>query len=140
MTAAGAVRLNLRRGLRWLLLAMWAAACAPGSPISGDGLLKGSVVYREPVTLPADAVVEVKLYDVSMQDGGAPLIAQATMTAAGRESPLSFELRYDPKKIQPARWYALRATIRSGGRLLFTTDTVRRVITHGNPTQVDLRL
>jgi putative lipoprotein len=128
-------------GLLWLVLAVWIAGCAPGSPTaSGGGILRGSVGYRERMALPPDAVVEVKLYDVSIQDGAAPLIAQATVVPAGREVPLPFELRYDPRKIQPARWYALRATIRSGGRLMFTTDTVHRVITHGNPTHLDLQL
>jgi uncharacterized lipoprotein YbaY len=126
------------RGLLGLVLMAWATGCAPGPPTSG--IVKGSVAYRERMALPPDAVVDVKLYDVSVQDGAAPVIAQTTVVPAGREVPLPFELRYDPKKIQPTGWYALRATIRSGGRLVFTTDTVHRVVTHGNPTHVDLQL
>jgi hypothetical protein len=98
------------------------------------------VAYRERIALPPDAVVGVTLSDVSVQDVAAPIVAQTTVVPAGREVPLPFELRYDPKKIQPTRLYAVRATIHSGGRLIFTTDSVRRVITHGNPTHVDLRL
>src|SRR5499426_3389053 len=125
----------------WLVVVAWAAACAQGPPISGGpSIVKGSVTYPERVALPPDAVVEVTLYDVSVQDAPAPVIARTTVAPAGREVPLPFELRYDPTKIQPARWYALRAAIRGGGRLLFTTDSVHRVITNGNPTQVDLPL
>jgi hypothetical protein len=98
------------------------------------------VTYGERMALPPDAVVEVTLSDVSVQDAAASIIAQATVVAAGREVPLPFELRYDPKKIHPTGWYAMRAAIRREGRLIFTSDTVYRVITHGNPTQVDLHL
>jgi putative lipoprotein len=36
--------------------------------------------------------------------------------------------------------YAVGATIRSEGQLLFTTTTVTRVLTQGNPSRVDLML
>src|SRR5262245_30091194 len=131
----------LAAGLLWLALVAWIAGCAPGPPTpGGSGVLRGSVAEREHVALPSDALVEVKLYDVSIEDGAAPVIAQTTVVPDGREVPLPFELHYDPAKIQPTRWYALRAVIRSGGRLMFATDTVQRVITHGNPIQVELRL
>jgi putative lipoprotein len=129
------------RLLLWVGLVAWAAGCAPGSSgSSGAGVVSGSVTYGERMALPPDAVVEVTLSDVSVQDAAAPIIAQATVVAAGREVPLPFELRYDPKKIHPTGWYAMRAAIRREGRLIFTSDTVYRVITHGNPTQVDLHL
>jgi heat shock protein HslJ len=54
--------------------------------------------------------------------------------------PLPFSLRYDPGKIDKKHLYIARATITSGGQLLFTTDQVRGVITQGNPTNVDLVL
>jgi putative lipoprotein len=129
------------RLLLWVGLVAWAAGCAPGSSgSSGAGVVSGSVTYGERMALPPDAVVEVTLSDVSVQDAAASIIAQATVVAAGREVPLPFELRYDPKKIHPTGWYAMRAAIRREGRLIFTSDTVYRVITHGNPTQVDLHL
>jgi putative lipoprotein len=129
------------RALLALVLAGWAAGCGPGQSTAVDGgIVRGSVTHRERVALPPDAVVEVKLYDVSNQDGAAPIIAQTTVVPAGREVPLAFELRYDPRTIRPIRWYAVRATIRSGGQLTFATDTAHRVITQGHPTQLDLRL
>ncbi|MBA3345455.1 MAG: META domain-containing protein, partial [Gemmatimonadales bacterium] len=62
------------------------------------------------------------------------------ITPGGRQVPLDFELRYDPKDIDPRRRYAVRATIRSEGRLLFTTNSVVPVITEGSPRRVDLML
>lgn len=100
----------------------------------------GSVAYRERIALPPDAVLEVRLSDVSRQDVAAPVIAETTVVPAGRQVPIPFELHYDPRKIEPNRTYAVRATIHSPGRMMFTTTTSYPVITQGNPTRVNLML
>jgi len=92
------------------------------------------------MALPPDALIQVQLSDVSLQDVAAPLITETTVKPEGRQVPLPFELRYDPAKIDSKRSYAVRATIRSGGQLLFTTTTAAPVITRGNPSRVDLML
>ncbi len=127
----------------WLL--GFVTGCAPaGTPdaqtANNAGVVRGSVAYRERLALPPDAIVEVRLYDVSRQDVAAPVIAETTILPEGRQVPLRFELRYDPSRIQPNHPYAVRATIRSGGRMIFTTDAVYQVITRGNPTEMDLWL
>jgi putative lipoprotein len=124
------------------------ASCATGgartSPASAEqGVVRGSVSYRERMVLPSDAVLVVELVELveaSRQGLGAPLIAATTVFPEDREVPLPFELRYDPAKVDPSRSYALRATIHSEAQMLFTTDTVYRVITQGSPTHVDLWL
>lgn len=68
------------------------------------------------------------------------MIAEITVLPEGRQVPILFELRYDSAKIDPNRTYALRATIRSAGRMMFTTTTAYHVITQGNPRQVNLLL
>jgi putative lipoprotein len=103
-------------------------------------VVAGTVAYRERMALPPDAVVQVQLSDVSLQDVPAQVVAETTLSPAGRQVPLPFELRYDPAKIEPRRRYAVRATIRSEGRLLFTTDTQVPVFTEGHPGKVDLML
>lgn len=65
------------------------------------------------------------------------MIAETTVLPKGRQVPIPFGLRYDPNEIDPIRTYALRATIRSAGRIIFTTTMAYRVITQGNPTKVD---
>jgi putative lipoprotein len=117
------------------------ASCAPyhATPPS-DAAVTGSVTYRERSPLPPDAVIRVQLSDVSRQDAAAIPVAQATVTPAGRQVPLPFELRYDPAAIDSTHSYAVRATIESGGRLIFTTTTANMVITRGNPTHVNLVL
>jgi putative lipoprotein len=123
------------------LLPLIVAGCGPyhGTPPS-RAVVTGSVTYRERSALPPDAVVRVQLSDVSRQDAAAIPVAQATLTPAGRQVPLPFELRYDPQAIDSTHTYAVRATIESGGRLIFTTTTASTVITRGRPTHADLVL
>ncbi len=100
----------------------------------------GHVTYRERVALPADAEVRVQLLDVSRQDVAAAAVADTTIKPDGRQVPLPFLVRFDPKKIDPRHDYAVRATITMGGQLAFTTTAVVRVITRDRPTAVDLVL
>jgi putative lipoprotein len=123
------------------LLPLIVAGCGPyHGTAPSRAAVTGSVTYRERSALPPDAVVRVQLSDVSRQDAAALPVAQATLTPAGRQVPLPFELRYDPKAIDSTHTYAVRATIESGGRLIFTTTTASTVITRGRPTHVDLVL
>ncbi len=104
--------------LSWLLLVGVAAGCAGNAPRPAEtGLVTGTVAYRERMALPPDAVVQVQLSDVSLQDVPAQVLADTTLSPGGRQVPLPFELRFDPAKIEPRRRYAVRATIRSEGKL-----------------------
>ena len=121
---------------RHLGLCLAAAACAGNAPPPVEtGVVTGTVAYRERMALPPDAVVQVQLSDVSLQDAPAQVVADTTLSPVGRQVPLPFELQYDPAKIEPRRRYAVRATIRSEGRLLFTTDTHVPVLTEGHPSK-----
>lgn len=121
---------------------------APGGPARGAaadaavvaGAITGTVAYRERMALPADAIIQVLLLDVSRQDVAATRVAEATVRPEGRQVPLPFELPYDPAAIQPTHRYAVRAAIRSENRLLFTTGAAAPVITDGHPTTVRLML
>ena len=117
-------------------------ACAhQASSSSGEGAtLTGTVAYRERVALPADAVAEISLIDATVQDAAASVVAKTSVSLDGKQVPLPFSLRYDASRIDKKHLYTARATIKSGGQMLFTTDQVRGVITQGNPTHVDLVL
>ncbi len=105
-----------------------------------DGVVRGSVAYRERMALPPDAVVEVWITDVSPMNLAVPVIAETTVRPEGRTVPIPYELRYDASRIDPSHAYGIRAAIRSGGRIIFATDAPSPVITQGNPTKVDLWL
>lgn len=105
-----------------------------------EGVVRGTVSYRERVALPPDALVEVWIADVSPLILAQSLLAETTVSSEGRQVPIPFELRYDPSRVVADHDYAVKAAIRSAGEILFATETGAPVITKGNPTEVDLRL
>jgi len=98
-------------------------------------LLTGTVIYRERMPLRLNAVINVRLQDISLQDAPAMLLAEQKIPAKGQAVPIPFELAYDPTKIDQGYTYAVRAEIRDGqGMLLWTTTTVYPVLTGGAPS------
>ena len=118
------------------------AACTPGSinatkpagPSAPASAVTGTVTYLQRSALTPTAVIEVQLQDVSKMDAPAEVISTQAIEANGKQVPFPYELKYDPAKIDPAHRYAVRATIKDGDRLLFTSTTVKPVITKGAPT------
>ncbi|WP_112480057.1 YbaY family lipoprotein [Vibrio variabilis] len=103
--------------------------------------IKGTIAYRERIALPADAVVTVKLQDVSLQDVAAKVISEQTFTTDGAQVPFDFELSYDTQEINPKHTYSVSARIEVEGKLRFISDTSYPVITDANSTeQVNLLL
>jgi uncharacterized lipoprotein YbaY/heat shock protein HslJ len=98
----------------------------------------GTVAYRQRSALPPDAVVQVRLEDVSRQDAPATVIAEEKIETGGKQVPIPFLLRYDPARIEPSHSYHVRAMISSGGRMLFTSTSAYPVITRGAPAKVDI--
>jgi uncharacterized lipoprotein YbaY len=98
----------------------------------------GTVTYRQRSALPPQAVIEVKLLDVSRADAPAIEIASQTIQANGRQVPFAFELPYDPAQIDPRFNYAVQARITVDGQLKFITTERFAVITQGNPTNVEV--
>lgn len=102
----------------------------------------GQLLYRERIALAADAQIQVQLRDTSRADAAAPLLAEISFSADGRQVPLPFSLSYDPALIIANHSYSLTARISdSGGKLLFINDTNIPVITRDAPTAgVEIRL
>lgn len=111
------------RGLRLL------STQAPAPHVSG------TVTYRERVALTPTSSVEVVLEENS----GEEILGRQIIPGPG-QVPIPFELRYDPDRINPNDIYVVRARISDGGRVLFTTIEPTRVLTQGNPSQVEILL
>lgn len=133
----------LRIGLAGLLLLVLMNVARAGGtdPTIGaaTATVTGSVSYRERIALPVDALVVVQLRDVSRMDVAAKIISEQTIEPQ-HSVPIPFSLTYNPDDIDERMTYALFATIRSGGRLLFITDRSYQVLTRGNPHHIDLVL
>jgi putative lipoprotein len=148
MAAMDLLRLSRSSANRSAVLALLAAvavgACAAPPPpgAAGDATLSGSVTYLPRIALPPDAVVHVRLEDVSGADTPAVTLAEETIPTERRQVPIPFELHYDPTRIEPSHRYSLRAEIRDGhGALLWTTDSHLPILGAGAPvSDIEIRV
>lgn len=92
--------------------------------------ITGVVTYRQRIALTPEAVVQVELRDVSLQDVEAPLIARQIIEKPG-QVPVGFSLDYDLAAIQKGRAYAISARITDRGQLQFVTDARVPVLAEG---------
>ena len=125
----------------FLALALFACG-GPGvepRPTERAAAVTGTITYRERVALRTDAVAVIQLQDVSRADAPGLVIGEQRIDAPG-QVPIRFQIRYDPARIDPDRTYAVSARIFQGDRLLFISDAAYRVITGGNPTQIEMVL
>jgi len=81
----------------------------------------GTVTYLPRIALPPSAIVEVSLQDVSRADAPAITLASQTIELNGQQVPVDFSLSYNPNAIEPGHTYAVRASIRVGEELWFTS-------------------
>jgi len=136
----------LRTGMGMLVLgAVLLAGCSSDhsklSPAAGsDRVIRGSISYREHITLPAAADIDIWLNDTTPGYNIMMVTAETTIATAGRQVPIPFELRYDPSRIAAGHTYGLRATIRSGGEMLFTTNEATPVLVPDKSSKSDLML
>jgi putative lipoprotein len=128
-----------------LSLIGWLAACSTTSAVPAGGgasmvKVTGTVTYRERVALPPTAVITVRLVDVSRADAPAVVLGEQITQAAGKQVPFSFEIPFDPAKIEPQYSCAVQARIEQDGKLRFISDRHYPVITRGAPDHVDIVL
>ncbi len=103
----------LERVLPLLIVAL--AAPAQAAPLAR---ISGEVHTLERMALPADALLTVELIDTTLDARGGRL-ARLALATRGRQVPLAFELPVYSADLDVARQYQIRATLISGGELLF---------------------
>lgn len=115
------------------------ANCQTDGPIrTQDNVVSGNVTYRQRIALPRNAVLIVRLVEVTRQGTVSEIVAQERIDIGERQVPIPFDMAYDPRRIEERGEYVVQAEIREGDRLLFTTETNYPVITRGNPRVVDV--
>lgn len=118
-----------------LLLALPLLLMVGCAPSLGAASVTGTVTYLQRISLPPDAVVTVRIEDVSLADAPSEVIGEQVIETEGKQVPIPFEVTYKPSDVEDNHRYSVRARIEDGsGKLLFTSDTVMPVITGGNPT------
>ncbi len=88
---------------------------------AAEQVLTGEVTYRERMALPPQAIVTVRLSDVSLADAPDAQIAVQEISPAG-QVPVKFRLSFDPSVLRLRAIYALQARIMVDNRLWFITD------------------
>ena len=121
------------------LIAVLASFLALGQAANAQSVVSGTATFRERIAIAPGATFTASLLDVSQQDVAATELGTAVIDDAGNP-PYGFEIPYDPRDIDPAAMIVVRAELRQGEKLLFTTDTAYPVITRGAGTHVDLMM
>lgn len=122
------------------------AACGSGNDTvavsaadPGAVPITGTVSYRERIALSPNAEVEVRLLDVSRMDVPATTLGITRISDPGLP-PIDFRLEFNSANIEERNSYVVRAEVREGKRLVFTTDTAHPVLTRGAGYTADLTL
>lgn len=131
----------------FLLASLLLAACGDNGEttqevsvgVTGAEPIIGTLSYRERISLGPGAEAEVRLLDVS-DDGVPPTTLGISRFRDPGLPPIDFRLEFNPANIEERKKYVVRAEIRDGERLLFTTKEAYPVLTRGAGYSVDLML
>lgn len=126
---------------RWLAaFGVCLASALHAQPAADLVTVTGSATYLQRIAMPPEAVLTVRIEDVSRADAKAHVMAETREPFGGRQVPLAFSLQVPRAAIDPRMRYAVRATITVGAELRFTTTQHHPVLTQGAADSVDLLL
>ena len=115
------------------------ALAVPGVPVlAASRTLSGRVSIRERIALPPEALLEVRLIDVSAADAPGRSLA-VTRVKTRHRMPIPYRLRFNEAKIQSGHNYALHARITVGGKLWFVS-TSRYPVFSDKSDETDIRV
>jgi uncharacterized lipoprotein YbaY len=123
-----------------LAVALGTVGCASAPPANPDEpAITGRAHYRARILMPAAAVFEATVEDVSRADAPAVVIGQVRMTRLD-PPPFRFRIPYDPAKVVPGHRYVVRARITLDEVTRFRTVTAVPVLGSDGLKQVELQL
>ncbi|MDP3540354.1 MAG: YbaY family lipoprotein [Azonexus sp.] len=102
--------------------------------------LTGSVSYRIRIALPPDAVLIVRVQDVSRADAPARRLAEQRIELGGRQVPIPFATTIDRDLVGKRSRVTISARIEQGGKLLFISDKSYPALSNGQPNHVDIQM
>jgi uncharacterized lipoprotein YbaY len=103
-------------------------------------VVTGTVTYLQRIAMPPNAVIDVKLEDVTQANAPAQVIAEQKLTLGNRQVPILYELKFDSAKVDARHSYALSATISVDGVTRFAHEQPDPVLTMGNASHIDIVL
>lgn len=117
-----------------------AATTATKPVVSSFIDISGNVSYLQRIALPPDAVLIVRIQDVSRADAPARILAEQRIELAGRQVPISFQTTVDRDLIGKRARITAAARIERGGKLLFISDKSYPAIRNGQALPVEMTL
>jgi len=99
--------------------------------------VKGTINTQNQAELLTGSIVNVQLQDTSRADAPAIVLGEQVIQNPER-FPISFEIAYDPSKIDERNVYSMRVRIEVEGKLTFINTTSHYVITRGFPTELEV--
>jgi copper homeostasis protein (lipoprotein) len=128
----------MSRWRRMRALAISAACVVSVHGVAG-AQVRGSATFAERVRLPADAVFEASLVDVTGAGAQGSVVGRTRIERPGTP-PIRFAIDYDPSRIEPRHVYMVRARVLVGSRQRFVANHSDLVLTWGNGRRVSLLL
>ena len=102
--------------------------------------VSGSATYLQRIALPPEAVLTVRIEDISSAGNNAQVLAETREPFGQRQTPLAYSLQVPSSAIDPKQSYSVRATITVGSELRFTTTRLYPALTQGAPNLVNVVL
>ena len=117
------------------------ATATPTKPLISSFIdISGNVSYLQRIALPPDAVLIVRIQDVSRAGTPARILAEQRIELAGRQVPIAFQTTVDRDLIGKRARITAAARIERGGKLLFISDKSYPVIRNGQAVPVEMTL
>ncbi len=128
----------MNQSLVTLLLVSTLSSCATHAP-SKNSFITGQASFRERIAVQPETRFEALLQDVSLADAPAVNLGNFVIENAGNP-PYAFSIAYNPADIKPGHRYTVRATLKNGDFLIFTTDTFIPVISNGKVRDIQITM
>jgi len=117
------------------------ATATPTKPLISSFIdISGNVSYLQRIALPPDAVLIVRIQDVSRAGTPARILAEQRIELAGRQVPIAFQTTVDRDLIGKRARITAAARIERGGKLLFISDKSYPAIRNGQAVPVEMTL
>ena len=117
------------------------ATATPTKPLISSFIdISGKVSYLQRIALPPDAVLIVRIQDVSRAGTPARILAEQRIELAGRQVPIAFQTTVDRDLIGKRARITAAGRIERGGKLLFISDKSYPAIRNGQALPVEMTL
>jgi len=109
-------------------------------PPLASNYIRGSLNLPSGKDLPPNGKVHIQLLDVTSPVLPHESLAEETFDLLGSQTPINFELPFNPKRIYSPKCCAVYAEVLSGGRAIYTTGRSQHIINLSEPGSVSLQL